>query len=74
MAATPIGYYINELIDDMEITQKEFATRLGTTEKVINELINGKTKISKDIAIKLSNATGTSAELWLNLQNEYERN
>jgi addiction module HigA family antidote len=58
----------------MEITQKEFATRLGTTEKVINELINGKTKISKDIAIKLSNATGTSPELWLNLQNEYERN
>lgn len=72
MAVTPIGYYINELIDEMKITQKEFGIRLGTTEEVVNELINDKIKISKDIAIKLSNVTGVSPESWLNLQKKYD--
>ena len=34
------GYYILDLIEDMEISQAEFAVRIGTTAKTISKLVN----------------------------------
>lgn len=67
------GYYIADIIDDMEISQAEFATRMGTTAKTLSQLINGQANISNDLAKKLSMMLGTSVELWLNLQNIYDQ-
>lgn len=67
------GYYVEEIIDDMEITQEEFAIRLGTTPKTISKLLAGEINLSNDLAIKLSNMLGTSIDVWLNLQKEYEK-
>lgn len=67
------GYYIAEIIDDMEITQAEFAQRMGTTPKTLSKLVNGEANISRDLAKKLSSMLGTSVELWLNLQNTYDK-
>ena len=55
------------------MTQAEFAKRLGTTPDTIRKLIRGETDISSDIALKLSEFTGTSSELWLNLQKQYDQ-
>lgn len=66
------GYYISEIIDDLGITQEEFAVRLGTTAKTISKLVNGEANISKDLALKLSNMLNTSPEVWLNLQKKYD--
>lgn len=66
------GYYIKEIIDDMEITQEQFAKRLGITPKTVSTLVNGKSDISDDIARKLSIMLGSSVELWVNLQKEYD--
>ena len=35
------GYYIEEIIEDMGLTQQEFAQRLDTTPKNISKLVNG---------------------------------
>ena len=67
------GYYIEEIIEDMGISQAEFATRMGTTAKTLSQLINGQANISNDLAKKLSSMMGTSAEVWLNLQNAYDQ-
>lgn len=67
------GYYVAEIIEDMEISQNEFATRLGTTGKTISKLVNGQTNLSNDLAKKLSVMLGTSVEMWLNLQNTYDQ-
>lgn len=67
------GYYIQETIEDLEITQEEFAIRLGTSAKTISKLVNGEINLSNDIAHKLSNMLGTSVDLWLNLQTTYEK-
>ena len=56
------GYYIADLIDDMEISQNEFATRMGTTVETLSKLINGQDNISNDLAKKLSVMLGTSVE------------
>lgn len=66
------GYYIKELIEDKNMTQDEFAKRLGTTPKTISKLINGKTSLSADLAIKLANMLGTSIEMWTKFQNSYD--
>ncbi len=67
------GYYIADIIEDMEISQVEFATRMGTTAKTLSQLINGQANISNDLAKKLSVMLGTSVEVWQNLQNTYDQ-
>ena len=66
------GYYIKDTIDEMELTQEEFAIRLGTTPKTISKIISGEAKLSNDIAEKLSIMLGTSIDVWINLQAKYD--
>ncbi len=67
------GYYIADIIEDMEISQAEFAARLGTTAKTLSQLLNGQANITNDLAKKLSVMMGTSAEVWQRLQNAYDQ-
>ena len=67
------GYYIAEIIEDMNISQAEFAARMGTSTKTLSLLINGQSNITNDLAKKLSLMLGTSVELWQNLQNTYDQ-
>lgn len=67
------GYYLEEVIEDLGISQAEFAIRLGTTPKTISTIVNGQINLSFDIAEKLSIMLGTSIDVWINLQNEYSK-
>ena len=66
------GQYLGELIEDYEMTQKEFAERLGISEIKLGKLVNGVESISNDIARKLAKVTNISMITWLNLQNAYD--
>ena len=66
------GYYLKEYIDELKITEEEFAIRLDMTFKELNQIINGEQNITKEIAIKLSKKMNTSVKYWLNLQSEYD--
>ncbi len=66
------GQYIEELIEDYNLTQKEFAERLGISEMKLGKLVNGEESISNDIARKLAKVTNISMITWLNLQNAYD--
>jgi addiction module HigA family antidote len=66
------GYYVAEIIEDMGVTQAEFAIRMGTTSKTLSQLVNGQANISNDLAQKLSTMLGTSVEFWLNLQTAFD--
>ncbi len=57
-----------EFLRPMALTQKEFADHIGVDIKVINRLINGKTTLSPELALKISASLGTTAEFWLSLQ------
>jgi len=67
------GYYVNQLIEELEITQEEFALRMGVSAKTISLLVRGDTDLSEDMALKLSNMFGMSIDVWLNLQKEYSK-
>ena len=66
------GQYVEELIEDYKVTQKEFAERLGVSEMTISKLVDGEESISTDIARKLAKVTNISMITWLNLQNVYD--
>ena len=61
-----------ECIEPLNLTVTAAATGLGVTRKTLSELINGKSGISPEMAIRLSKAFGGSAELWLELQMDYD--
>ena len=66
------GQYVEELIEDYNVTQKEFAERLGVSAKTISKLVNAEESISKETAHKLAKLSGVSMQTWLNLQNTYD--
>ena len=57
-----------EFLKPMNITQKQFADHLGCDVKVINRIVNNRTSITAEMAVKLGFALGTSPEFWLNAQ------
>lgn len=66
------GSYVEDIIDDLNITQNEFADRLETSSKTVSKIINGEESISKNIANKLAKLTGIDIKTWLNLQANYD--
>ena len=67
------GQYIGELIEDYQMTQKEFAEKLEVSPKAISKLVNGEESISSDLAQKLEKLTNISMKTWLNLQASFDR-
>lgn len=66
---TPPGEFIKEdILKELSITQEQLARSLNVSRRTISQLVNGKRKISVDIALRLGKFTKTSTEMWLNLQ------
>lgn len=70
--AIPPGETIHELLDDREMTQKEFAIRMSMSEKYASELINGKAALTPQVAIDLESVLGVEAVFWNNLESQYK--
>jgi addiction module HigA family antidote len=50
----------------------EFAARLGMTRVAVSRVVNGSAGISTDMAMRLEDALGTSAQMWLAMQAAYD--
>ena len=61
-----------ECIEALGLTVTAAARGLGVTRKALSELVNGKSGISPEMAVRLSKAFGGSPELWLGLQMDYD--
>jgi addiction module HigA family antidote len=61
-----------EFLEPAKLSQRAFASRLGWTPAKLNELVNGKRGITADTALDLADELGTTAELWLNLQMQFD--
>ena len=57
-----------EFLVPMNLTQKELSVHINVDIKVINRLVNNKTSVSLELALKLASAFNTSPEFWLNAQ------
>jgi addiction module HigA family antidote len=57
-----------EFLKPMGMTQKQLADHLGCDVKVVNRIVNGRTSVTAEMAIKLGAALSMSPEFWLNAQ------
>jgi addiction module HigA family antidote len=57
-----------EFLVPLGMAQKELADHIGCDVKVINRLVNGRTSLSAEMALKLGATFRTSPEFWLNAQ------
>ena len=48
------------------------AKALGVTRQALNNLVNGKSGISPEMAIRLSKAFGSKPEVWLGMQLDFD--
>lgn len=70
-AFTP-GEYLRDELEERGWTVTEFADVIGWPIQAVSEILNAKKSITPDTALSLSEALGTSAELWLNLQTAHQ--
>jgi len=67
------GEILKEMyIDPLGLTITDTAKALGVARKNLSAIVNGKMGISADMAVRLSEAFNTSAELWVGLQKDYD--
>ena len=69
--AIPPGETIKEQLKERSMKQKEFAMRMGMSEKHISKLINGEVQLTVDMARKLEMVLGVPTQFWCNLESLY---
>jgi addiction module HigA family antidote len=57
-----------EFLKPLELTQGALAKHIDCDVKVINRIVNERTAVTAEMALKLSAALGTSPDFWLNAQ------
>lgn len=70
--ATHPGEMIRDELKERGMTQKQLSEQTGIKPSVLSETINGKRSVSMNVAIALEKALDIPAEIWMNLQNQYD--
>ena len=58
----------DEFLSPLGMTQKQLADHVGCDVKVINRLVNGRTSLSAEMALKFAATFNTTPDFWLNAQ------
>lgn len=67
------GKVLSEIyMSQMDLNQTALANLCGCSPRKINEIVNGKRAISPSFAIVLESVLGTTAEMWVRMQAEYD--
>ena len=67
------GEIIREVcVEPLNISVTEAAKALGVTRKTFSTLLNGRSGISPEMAIRLSKVFGRTPDGWLRLQIQYD--
>ena len=64
------GLVLREYLGDVPVTKA--AAHLRITRVTLSRVLNGKAGISATMAIRLAAALGTTPELWMNMQSQYD--
>ena len=66
---TPGEILREEFLIPLGMTQKRLADHLGYDVKVVNRIVNGRSSVTAEMALKLAASFRTTPEFWLNAQN-----
>ena len=64
------GTVLKDYLGSVSVTVA--ANHLGVTRATLSRILNGNAGISAEMALRLSDALGTSPELWIGMQGQYD--
>ena len=68
----PGGIVKRECLEALGLSVTKAADGLGVSRQALSELVNEKSAVSAEMAIRLSKAFGSSPETWLGMQTAYD--
>lgn len=67
------GQVLSEIyMKEMGLNQSQFADKCKCSPRKINEIVNAKRSVSPEFALVLEKILGTTAEMWVRMQAEYD--
>jgi addiction module HigA family antidote len=66
------GELIRENLEDLGLSVAYAAAGLGVTRQQLYNVINGKSAVTPEMALRFEKAFGGSADLWLRMQVNYD--
>jgi addiction module HigA family antidote len=66
------GKVLKDYLEYAGITQATLADRTGLSKKTINEIVNAKSAITVEIALKFERTLSRPAHFWSNLERQYQ--
>jgi HTH-type transcriptional regulator/antitoxin HigA len=69
--AFPPGQFIRDELEARGWSQRDLAKIIGRPLQAVNEIINGRKRITAETSLALSAAFGTEPKLWMNLEASY---
>ena len=67
------GEILRELyLVPLGVTITQVATALGVSRKHVSAIVNGRTPVTPDMALRLAAAFAIEPELWVNMQAQYD--
>jgi HTH-type transcriptional regulator / antitoxin HigA len=66
------GEFLKDELEARGWTQAELGEIMGRPTRLINEIIAGKRGVTPETAVQLASALGTSPDLWMNLESQYQ--
>lgn len=70
--STPGEILLEEFLEPLGISQYRMAKAIGKPQSAISDIVHGRRAISAEMAYLLSQALGTSAKFWINLESTYQ--
>jgi antitoxin HigA-1 len=64
------GNVLRDYLAGLSVT--DAAAHLGVTRAALSRILNGSAGISVDMALRLADALGTSPDLWMGMQAQYD--
>jgi antitoxin HigA-1 len=71
-AVHPGEMLLEEFLKPLGLTQVEAAQQLGISGNRLNELVLGKRGVTADTALRLARRFGTTPQLWMHLQADWD--
>ena len=66
------GEMIKDEVEYRGLSQKKLAAEMGMSPSLLNEILNGRRRVSTEYALLFEAALGIDAELWTRLQADYD--
>ena len=64
----PGTVFLEDVMKPLNLSVTDTAKMLGVSRKTLSEFVNEKSSLSPEMALRISKATNTSVESWMNMQ------